>query len=111
MPETASHMMATCSFSVQVWNTFAYMGIVPHQLPPGNYRRLKRWWASMLGMAGVQNAKRCRRVFDNKAMTSDRLITIIQQEYIQDWNRAQTPWEEPNLKGCSNAFKNLRYLP
>lgn len=27
--ETATHMMASCSYSLQVWNEFASMGIVP----------------------------------------------------------------------------------
>lgn len=43
--------MASCSFSVQVWNSFTSRGIAPHNLPPNNYRSLKRWWANMLDQA------------------------------------------------------------
>ncbi|KAF8731670.1 hypothetical protein HU200_000388 [Digitaria exilis] len=37
--------------------------------------------------------ERCRRVFDNKAMSMPQLVLLIKQD-IQNWHMAHTLWEE-----------------
>ncbi|KAF8693487.1 hypothetical protein HU200_038884 [Digitaria exilis] len=109
MPETAAHMMATCSYSAQVWNSFTHIGIVPQQLPPNDYRRLLQWWTCMTESTHqpesikIQHAviytawniwkERCRRVFDNKEMTVPQLVLLIKQD-IQNWHTTHACWEE-----------------
>ncbi|KAF8727899.1 hypothetical protein HU200_018467 [Digitaria exilis] len=91
-------MMVTSSYSVQVWNSFASMGITPQQLPPNTYKSFKRWWTSMIGPANNQAAReteqtviyiawniwkeRCRRVFDNKAMMAPQMVALIQLDIV-----------------------------
>jgi hypothetical protein len=49
-PETALHMLATWSYSKQVWQGLsAWTGTALCRPPHHSYRRLKTWWRSILG--------------------------------------------------------------
>ncbi|TVU02801.1 hypothetical protein EJB05_51684, partial [Eragrostis curvula] len=105
--ETAAHMVASCSYSNHVWAALA-TSMDLAQLPGTSYRRIKRWWDDMLGPRQHQNAasraqaiiyitwnlwkERCRRVFDNKALPADQLVTVIRQD-LQAWQTVHHIWE------------------
>jgi hypothetical protein len=99
-PESALHMVAVCPYSLVVWRGLEQWIGRTHQPPPSrNFTRLKSWWEAWT--TGVNRdllqkvvytmwnlwKERCRRVFQNKAMTSDQLMQQIKNDVLQ-WNVA-----------------------
>jgi hypothetical protein len=98
--EGALHMLATCPYSVAVWNDLQDWLGTTLQAPLNNcYRAFKSWWSSMFILHDT-NAKekvqkvvytawniwklRCRRVFDNKGISTAQLQELIQHD-VQQW--------------------------
>jgi hypothetical protein len=98
-PESAFHILAQCSFTRQIWVQLAdWIGITLQTPQQANYRRLKGWWHSMI-QTGANEAKereqkfiytiwniwkeRCRRMYDNRAMTQIQLQSTIQLDVAQ----------------------------
>jgi hypothetical protein len=91
--ESALHMIVTCSYAKQVWHGLEQWSGIAWEPPPGNnYRRFKLWWNKMtqLKKPGAADRtqklicitwnswkERCRRDFDNKAMSDHQLREII----------------------------------
>jgi hypothetical protein len=105
-PESAAHMVVTCSYSRGIWVELAtWLGANLLSLPHGGYRRFKMWWRIML-MAGNPDrqerlqhlqrmiAKIChiwkeryRQVYDNKAKPGTMIAGAIQDE-VRQWSVA-----------------------
>jgi hypothetical protein len=98
--ESALHMLATCPYSVAVWNEFQAWLVTSLQAPPATrYRTFKAWWNSMIRIHD-QNAlerlqrvvytawhiwkERCRRVFDSKGISVTQLQELIRHD-LQQW--------------------------
>jgi hypothetical protein len=83
-----------------IWQSIAQWSNL--QLPPQNVASMRRWWHTVTqGVAGNGDEQmqviiytiwniwkeRCRRVFQNKALTTDQLIQITRQD-ILDYREA-----------------------
>ena len=87
--ENASHLAANCSYSKSVWTHISQATGQQNLLAP--FTDLKTWWSSMLSDSLERNQivtytiwniwkERCRRVYDNKALTATHLTCLIQQD-------------------------------
>jgi hypothetical protein len=102
-PESVMHMLAECSYSRSVWHSLqSWVGVDVQPPPTCSYRRLKKWWNSMVGKQvrgqGNKEARlqrviyvvwkeRCRRKFDNRAMQPSALQEVIKGD-VQQWQIA-----------------------
>jgi hypothetical protein len=92
--ESILHMIATCSFSKSVWTKIAMDYSLQPLQDPG-HMTLRSWWQSWVDRGRAESNKhlqvliytvwnlwkeRCRRVFDNKAMSQVQLTAIIKSK-------------------------------
>ena len=86
--ENASHLAANCSYSHSVWAHISQVTGLQNLLAP--ITDLKGWWSGLMSNSIERNQiitytiwniwkERCRRVYDNKAITSTQLTSLIQQ--------------------------------
>ncbi|WVZ83488.1 hypothetical protein U9M48_030630 [Paspalum notatum var. saurae] len=85
--ETPVHLFANCSFSRAIWSQLALLN---NQLSTTNYARIKDWWAAAATDGGKTQAviyaawniwkERCRRKYDNKAMTAVQVANLVKQD-------------------------------
>jgi hypothetical protein len=92
-----------CPFSNVVWHGLKeWIGLELQRPPTVNYRKLKIWWSKMvLSSAGDAQDRtqkiiytiwnlwkeRCRRVYDNTALTEVQLQEAIRAD-VDQWRRA-----------------------
>jgi hypothetical protein len=101
-------MVALYPYSLAVWHGIEQWIGKNHQPPPAsNFRRFKSWWEVWTAgenMDRVQKIiytmwnlwkERCRRVFQNKAMTSDQLV----QQIKNDVHQCNIAWRGLGLEG------------
>jgi len=94
--ESMTHMVANCPYSKRVWWHIAqqtgHLNIQPRQ----SVTNLKLWWSDLSGETQTADPEhrnqiityttwniwkeRCRRVYDNKALTEIQLVAVIRQE-------------------------------
>jgi hypothetical protein len=89
------HMVAKCSYVKEVWQRVATLSSI--QAPPTAARNIGTWWRSTLrqGSADMTNhtqvliytiwniwKERCRRVFQNVAISADQLAATIRQDIL-----------------------------
>jgi hypothetical protein len=101
-PENVMHMMLLCPFAASVWQGLKnWIGTQSPALPVSDYRKLKTRWASwymtedsqavtqkVLYTMWNQWKERCRRVFDNKAMSASQLQQEIKND-VRLWTIAR----------------------
>jgi hypothetical protein len=91
-------MMVLCLYSKMVWRGLQnWIGTTLHTPPTNNYRKLKTWWNNMMDTQDRAQKviyttwniwkERCRRVFDNKAMTESQLQNVIKND-VDQWRIA-----------------------
>jgi hypothetical protein len=87
-PESVMHMLAEYSYAKSIWRALQSWIGVDLQHPPGNnYRRFQTWWNSMVQTQVHGKKERCRRVFDNRAMQANHLLSVIKDD-VHQWNLA-----------------------
>ncbi|CAL5041844.1 unnamed protein product [Urochloa decumbens] len=87
-------MVANCTFAKDIWQRISIATATPQLQQTATFRSINAWWRSIAPFAlanadALQTAiytiwniwkERCRRVFENKSLTSTQLVDIIQQD-------------------------------
>ena len=88
-PETILHLAANCSYTQSVWSMVSQQ--TGHQILMGTTSDIKTWWSNLISDSSDRNQtitytiwniwkERCRRFYDNKALTAPQLTGLIRQD-------------------------------
>jgi hypothetical protein len=93
--ESMTHLVANCYYSKRVWQLIEQQTDQQNTHPQQPVSNLKPWWSDLVGTVSLDPEyrnqiityttwniwkERCRRVYDNKAMTETQLTALIRQE-------------------------------
>jgi hypothetical protein len=93
--ESMTHMVANCYCSKRVWQLIEQQTHQQNTHPQQPVSNLKSWWSDLVGTVSLDPEyrnqiityttwniwkERCRRVYDNKALTETQLTALIRQE-------------------------------
>lgn len=87
--ESIVHLAANCSFTQSVWSLISQQ--TGQQNLTGTTTDLKQWWLGLMSDSQERNQiitytiwnvwkERCRRFYDNKALTARQLAGLIRQD-------------------------------